>query len=120
VLLVEDDDGVRALARHALQSAGYAVADAGSAEAALRLVAAQGVRPAALVTDVVMPGVGGRELADRLAADRPGLRVLFMSGYTDDAVLRHGVERDGVHFLPKPFTPVSLVRKVRAVLDHPD
>ena len=64
-----------------------------------------------------MPGMGGRELADPLRASSPGLKVLYASGYTEDAVLRSGVVQDAVHFLPKPFTPTDLTRKVREVLD---
>jgi two-component system, cell cycle sensor histidine kinase and response regulator CckA len=117
VLLVEDNDDVRALALHALQGAGYRVVDAAGGEQALGAVAAHGVAADLLVTDVVMPGMGGRELADRLTAVAPGLRVLYTSGYTTDAVLRHGVEHAAVHFLQKPFTPAALARKVREVLD---
>jgi PAS domain S-box-containing protein len=118
VLLVEDDDEVRALSLRALQNAGYVVADAAGGEQALGIVAAHRVAADLLVTDVVMPGMGGRELADRLKAACPGLKVLFVSGYTDDAVVRHGVEWDEVHFLQKPFTPTDLVLKVREVLDE--
>jgi PAS domain S-box-containing protein len=119
ILLVEDEGAVRMMALHALQSSGYAVLDAEDGEQALRVVQTFGVPIRLLVTDVVMPGLGGRELADRLQAAQPGLRVLYMSGYTDDEVVRRGVEADRVHFLPKPFSPQVLARRVREVLDAP-
>jgi PAS domain S-box-containing protein len=117
VLVTEDEGGVRGLAVRTLRQLGYTVlAAAGADEAA---VAAGGGRPIdLLVTDVVMPGDGGRELAARLRVGRPGLRVLYMSGYTDDALLRHGVEHGGANFLQKPFTPTALAHKVREVLDR--
>ena len=118
ILLVEDEGGVRALTRHVLQAAGYTVLEAADGAEAVRLAAAHRGRVHLLVTDVVMPGVGGRELAGRLAAGQPGLKVLYLSGYTDDAVVRHGVLEEHVHFLQKPFTPAALAHKVREVLDR--
>jgi two-component system cell cycle sensor histidine kinase/response regulator CckA len=119
VLLVEDDDAVRTVARLALVARGYRVLEAAFGTEALTLAAgcAEGID--LLLTDVVMPGMGGRELADRLGRDAPGLRVLFVSGYTEDAVLRAGVSGAGVAYLPKPYTPATLTRKVREVLDRP-
>ena len=119
VLLAEDEPAVRALSGQALRAAGYRVLEAGDGAEALR-VAGGYLRPIhLLVSDVVMPGVGGRELAVRLAAVHPEARVLFMSGYADDAVVRHGVREEQVPFLPKPFAPADLARKVREVLDAP-
>jgi CheY-like chemotaxis protein len=115
VLVVEDEDAVRALTRHVLQQSGYTVVEAADGGAGVR--AAEGRVIDLLVTDVVMPGLGGRELAERLRASRPELRVLYLSGYTDDAVVRHGVLHDRANFLQKPFTPASLAQKVRDVLD---
>jgi two-component system, cell cycle sensor histidine kinase and response regulator CckA len=117
VLLVEDDDGVRGLALLSLQSHGYRVFPASSGEEAIRLAEEQGDSLALLVTDVVMPGLGGGQLAERLRARHPGLKVLFLSGYTDDAIVRHGILQDNVAFLQKPFSPHALARKVRDVLD---
>jgi CheY-like chemotaxis protein len=116
VLLVEDDDAVRRSARAALESHGYQVLVAAGGQDAL---AAQTSAPGAidlLVTDVVMPEMSGRELAERLRARQPALRVLYMSGYTEDAVVRHGIRDAADPFLPKPFTASELASKVRAVL----
>jgi PAS domain S-box-containing protein len=119
VLLVEDEEGVRALVRQVLRGRGYALLEAGDGAQALR-VAEMHLRPIhLLLTDVVMPGFGGRELSERLLALHPEARVLFTSGYTEDAVVRHGVLEEEVHFLHKPFSPADLARKVREVLDSP-
>jgi PAS domain S-box-containing protein len=117
VLLVEDEDAVRALGRLVLRQGGYDVLEARDGGEALRLCAGHAGPIHLLVSDVVMPGLGGRQLAERLAESRPGMKVLFMSGYIDDAVVRHGVSAAEVAFLPKPFTPAALARKVREVLD---
>jgi PAS domain S-box-containing protein len=119
VLLVEDEGAVRMLALHALQTNGYAVLDAETGEQALHVVQTFGVPVRLLVTDVVMPGLNGRELAERLQNSQPSLRVLYMSGYTSDEIVRRGIEADRVNFLQKPFTPQTLIRKVREILDSP-
>jgi two-component system cell cycle sensor histidine kinase/response regulator CckA len=119
VLVVEDDDVVRALSRRVLQLAGYAVLGAAGGDEALRVADSQMERIHLLVTDVVMPGLSGRAVAERVAERHPGLKVLFVSGYTDDAVVRHGVLHNNVNFLQKPFTPAALAWKVREVLDQP-
>ncbi len=117
VLLVEDEDAVRALARHVLTSCGYTILEARDGREALRFAEQHPGRIDLVVSDVVMPYLGGRQLVERLAALRPGVRVLFLSGYTDDAVVRHGVREAEYAFLQKPFTPTALARKVREVLD---
>ncbi|MBN9517873.1 response regulator [bacterium] len=118
ILLVEDDDGVRALTRHVLRGAGYAVLEAGDGAGALRSAAGHPGAVHLLITDVVMPGEGGRSVAERVRALCPAVRVLYVSGYTDDAVVRHGILHAGANFLQKPYTPVALARKVREVLDR--
>jgi PAS domain S-box-containing protein len=119
VLLVEDEEAVLKLARLALESHGYAVLPAANASEAI-LAAERHEGPIhVLVTDVVLPGRSGPELVQGLLASRPGLRVLFMSGYTDDAIVRHGVLEPGVAFLQKPFSLGALARKVRKILDAP-
>jgi two-component system cell cycle sensor histidine kinase/response regulator CckA len=116
ILLVEDEEGVRSLARLALQSYGFTVLEARDGQDAL-LVSQGHQHIHVLVTDVVMPKLSGRQLAERLVALRPDLKVLYLSGFTDDAVFRHGVLASGTPFLQKPFTPAALARKVREVLD---
>jgi len=117
VLLVEDAAPVRTLARRSLEARGYTVLDAADGPSAIELSARHAGAIAVLVTDVVMPGMSGRELAERLAPTRPEMKVLYTSGYTDDAMVRQGVLNAGVAFLQKPFVPDSLARKVRDVLD---
>jgi two-component system, cell cycle sensor histidine kinase and response regulator CckA len=119
VLLVEDEDLVRSLAQRVLESRGYRVFAAPSAADALELHARVPEPVDLVVTDVVMPGLGGRQLAERLRERQPGLRILFMSGYTTDEVLRQGIQEEEEHFIQKPFTPDALARKVRDVLVHP-
>ncbi len=117
ILLVEDDDQVRAVARRILLRSGYVVLDVASGEAALALVEQHPGAIDLLIADVVMPRMNGLQLADRLRAVRPALRVLYMSGYTENVVLCHEILEPGFAFLQKPMTPTSLVRKVREVLD---
>jgi PAS domain S-box-containing protein len=117
VLVVEDEPLVRSLTVRALVDQGYRVLQAGDGPGAISVLRGFGGEVHLLITDVVMPGMNGRELADRLTTDRPGLRVLYISGYTDHAVVRHGVLDDGIAFLSKPFDLKELTRTVREVLD---
>jgi signal transduction histidine kinase/CheY-like chemotaxis protein len=117
VLLVEDEPGVQRIAARALGLKGYHVLTAGSGEDALVLLRDRHRTVDLLLTDVVLHGMGGRELADAAVALRPRLRVLFVSGYTDDVVLQHRLVADDVHFLAKPYSPDALVQRVREVLD---
>jgi len=115
-LLVEDEAAVRALGRRMLERRGYRVLEAASGAEALRHVDNHPDPIHLLITDVVMPGMSGRELARRLGDLRPGIKVLYLSGYTDDALVRHGIE-SGEPFLQKPFSRDALAMKVRDVLD---
>lgn len=117
ILLVEDDDVVRGLARKVLEDFGYAVIEAGSGEEAFRLSQNHPGPIHLLLTDVVMPETSGKEIADRMALLRPSTRVLFMSGYTDEAIVHHGIVDADVEFIQKPFSPTALAKKVREVLD---
>ena len=117
VLLAEDDAAVREVAGEALSQRGYRVLRAPDGQTALELAAAHAGEIAILVTDLVMPGMSGRELAEALTALRPGLQVLYISGYTDDAVVRHGILAEGLAYLQKPFSAEALAAKVRQVVD---
>ncbi len=118
ILLVEDEPAVRDLAARVLRGQGYTVLEAGDGREALRFVAQQtDARIDLLVTDVVMPHMGGGALAERLIAMRPSIKVLFTSGYTEDAMLHAGQLVIGTHFLHKPFSPAALAQKVRGILD---
>src|SRR2546421_9310028 len=117
ILLVEDEEVVRGLTTNILEGAGYQViAASGGAEAA-KLCADRNELIDLLLTDVVMPQTSGREVAEQLTKMQPGLKVLFMSGYTDEAIVHHGVLDANVEFIQKPFTPVGLSKKIREVLD---
>ncbi|MDF1504472.1 ATP-binding protein [Roseisolibacter sp. H3M3-2] len=117
VLLVEDEDAVRSIARETLARRGYEVLVAADGPAALALARRREAPIDLLLTDVVMPGMHGRALAEALLRDRPTLRVLFMSGYTEDEVLHRGVSTEALAFIAKPFTPDMLAARVRDVLD---
>lgn len=117
ILLVEDEPMVRQIATAALRGFGYSVLIAGSGEEALAIANAYAGEIHMVVTDVVLPGMSGRDLSERLRAVRPGLYALFCSGYTDSIISQRGVLEDGIAFLQKPYTPKQLARRVRGILD---
>jgi PAS domain S-box-containing protein len=119
ILLVEDEEMVRSLTRQILEECGYTVLEAQNGVEAISLCEKQDCQIDLLMTDVVMPQMGGRELAERFARVYPWMKILFTSGYTDDAVVRHGVINAETNFIQKPFTPDRLAHKVRKVLDAP-
>lgn len=117
VLLVEDDNMVRGLAARVLNRQGYTVLVADHPDAAIRIAKEYSASIHLMISDVVMPGMSGRDLADLILTEHPEMAVLYMSGYTDDAIVHRGVLEPGLAFLPKPFTPSELAHKVREVLD---
>jgi len=117
VLVVEDEEAVRILVRRVLESSGYQVLEARHGAEALVICDEHKDPIQMLMTDVIMPEMSGRQLADRLSTQRPEMKVLYMSGYTDNAISHHGILEPGINFLQKPFTPVNILRKVRSVLD---
>jgi two-component system cell cycle sensor histidine kinase/response regulator CckA len=119
ILLVEDDETVRKFVNEVLESNGYRLLVAPNGVAALSICAQYEEPIHLLLTDVVMPEMSGRELADRLASQHPEMKVLYMSGYTDDVIVHHGVLDEGTAFIQKPFAADVLARKVREVLGDP-
>ena len=114
VLLAEDDQAVRAIARKMLEGLGYTVIEAANGQAALDQLPND--RISLLLTDVIMPGMNGRDLAERAAAIQPGIKVIFLSGYTDETITPHGVLHPSMAYLAKPFSAEALAEKVRSVL----
>jgi len=117
ILLAEDAAAVRVAARQILERLGYTVLEAPTGRDALSIASKRLSPIHLLLTDVVMPEMSGRELTEQFARLRPDAKVLYMSGYTDDAIVRHGILRPGIEYLQKPFSPDTLARKVREVLD---
>jgi len=118
VLVAEDEPELRSMLERILQHYGYTVLMAASTHEALSLSVQHPQPIHVLLTDVVMPGMSGRALAERIIPLRPGIKVLYISGYTDDTLFQHGVVDPAMAFLQKPFTPETLARKVREVLDR--
>jgi signal transduction histidine kinase len=118
ILLVEDDTGVRELLQQVLRKLGYTLLEAQNGQEALRLIDHYPGPIHVLLTDVVMPGLSGKALAEELASTWPEMKTLFMSGYTDEAMVHHGVLKPGLAFLQKPFNPTILARKLRLLLDN--
>jgi CheY-like chemotaxis protein len=117
ILLVEDDDEVRNVATRILRKNGYRVLEASNGAEALRVCEAEEVAVDLMITDIVMPEMGGTELAGRLRETQPDARILFTSGYTEDAAVRQSFLDPGEAFIEKPFTPASLAKKARQILD---
>jgi len=117
ILVVDDDPGIRRLVVATLRPLGYIVLEAGSGEEALQVAADETGPIDLLLTDVIMPGISGRLLAERLTPSRPEMRVVYMSGYTGNAIADKGILLPGIHFINKPLVPTALARRLRAILD---
>jgi len=117
ILLVEDDEPLRKLVSQILERTGYSVVSASNGEEALRLIDSPGHAGIdLLISDVVMPGIGGKALAEQLQARLPDLKVLYISGYPDEAVVHHGMLDEGIAFLQKPFSATAIIQKVQEIL----
>jgi DNA-binding NtrC family response regulator len=119
ILVVEDDSQVRSFIGTILARAGYRVLEANNGQHAEFVVARENQSPHLLLTDVVMPKLGGRRVAERMTERHPEMRVLYMSGYGENAIVNHGVLEPGIQFIAKPITPKGLLRRIREVLAAP-
>lgn len=120
ILVVEDEENVRTLVRHVLEGEGYTVLEASGAREALYTHENHQGRIDLLLTDIILAGRSGREIAKDFMELRPGIHIIFMSGYIDDVLMRNELEHSRAMFLPKPFSPVRLTQKVRGALDGVD
>jgi CheY-like chemotaxis protein len=118
ILIAEDEPDLRELTRIFLRDCGYNVIEAGSAEQALQIAEVFAAPIHLLLTDVIMPGMSGRQLAERLHKKRPQTKIIYMTGYTDDMIVQHKVLEPGVNMLQKPFTRLDLAKKVRSTLEN--
>jgi len=118
ILLVEDDENVKKMTKKTLERLGYTVIIAKGGEDGLAEFNKQKESISILITDVVMPNMSGKELADKITKIRPDIKVLFISGYTDNAIVHHGILEPGTYFMQKPFTPDQLAKKVRMIFDE--
>ncbi|MEJ2053986.1 MAG: response regulator, partial [Calditrichaceae bacterium] len=117
ILLVEDDDAVKAITESALRNFVYTVVTASNGEEALRIYDKHNRKFDLLLTDVIMPLMSGRQLADEIRQKNAEIKILFFSGYTDDSIVHHGVLDEGTEFIQKPYSNIGLAQKVRSVLD---
>jgi CheY-like chemotaxis protein len=117
-MLVEDDDAVRSLANHLLCDAGYTVIQAKNGLEALQVFSSEKPQLGLLLTDVIMPEMGGKDLADRLSTLAPEIAIMFMSGYSGEGTLLQGFDQEKAHFIQKPFLPGELLQRVHTVLKH--
>ena len=117
ILIVEDDDGFRNFLHDVLKKKGYKVIEAGNGEDALRASKEYDGQIDLMITDIVMPKLGGKAAAEQMVNLRPRIKILYMSGYTDDAIAEHGILSPNLNFLQKPFSAGTLTQKVREVLD---
>ena len=118
ILLVEDDDGVRAVTESTLKKYGYNVISAPNGEEAICVYDEYNSKIDLLLTDVIMPVMGGRELAEKLVEKHNNLKVLFFSGYTDDSIVRHGIISEGMEFIQKPYSQTELARKIKSIFSQ--
>ena len=118
ILVVEDNAAARQIVLNILNSSGYQTVGVASGEEALEFMDKHKDQFNLLVTDVIMSGMSGKELAELVAAHNPGIKILFFSGYTDNVIAHHGVLEEGINFIQKPFTRLAFLKKVREVLDQ--